>query len=292
MNTAAIPRVHGLARFGMNSPNAGRLAQFYERAFEAHVQSRERTPERRFERRCDIRGGAECTVLQLGDTTIELLQFDYPGRSYPRDLLPYDTRFQHLAIAVTDMRLAMERLSQTAGWAAISTDGPQKLPESAGGVTAFKFRDPDGHPLEFLQFPNGNMPAHWLSRAATGVYIGIDHSAIGVAEVDRSVQFYGALGLRISMRSLNQGLEQQRLDGISDPLVDVVGLAPSTPTPHVELLHYRSATSPVHEGIAYNDMAATRLVFRRIAVGGAGDPETLHRLIQDPDGHLIETVPL
>lgn len=36
-----------------------------------------------------------------------------------------------------------------------------RLPESSGGVTAFKFRDPDGHPLELLAFPDGKVPSRW-----------------------------------------------------------------------------------------------------------------------------------
>jgi len=94
-----------------------------------------------------------------------------------------------------------------------------------------------GHPLEFLQFPNGKIPAHWKGHARTGVFRGIDHSAISVARIDRSLHFYEALGLHLAMRTLNHGLEQQRLDGVSDPQVEVIGLAPPRPTPHVELLH-------------------------------------------------------
>jgi hypothetical protein len=33
---------------------------------------------------------------------------------------------------------------------------PQRLPDwnkAAGGIKAFYFKDPDGHPLEILQFP-------------------------------------------------------------------------------------------------------------------------------------------
>ena len=35
---------------------------------------------------------------------------------------------------------------------------PQRLPDwnaTAGGIKAFYFKDPDGHPLEILQFPAG-----------------------------------------------------------------------------------------------------------------------------------------
>jgi len=136
--------VHALVRFGLNSPNALRLARFYEQAFGADVQSRERQHARQFTEWARVQGGAERTMLGLGDATLELLEFDHPGRPYPKELSPYDNRFQHFGLVVTDMQRAMERLSQAKGWTAISTEGPQTLPQSAGAVAAFKFRDPDG----------------------------------------------------------------------------------------------------------------------------------------------------
>jgi catechol 2,3-dioxygenase-like lactoylglutathione lyase family enzyme len=284
MSDAAIPRAHALVGFGLVSTNASRLADFYQEAFDA--QEGERAPRRRVELSSGAHGCAKRMSLTLGDSTIELLEFDRPGQPSPLDLSPYDTRFQHLAIVVTDMQLAMERLSRTRGWTAISTGGPQQLPRSAGGVRAFKFRDPDGHPLEFLEFPQDCMPDRWRNRAATGGCSGIDHSALSVANVDRSVHYYGALGLRVSSRTLNHGLEQQLLDGVSNPFVDVVGLAPPMPTPHVELLHYRADTRASRAPLAHDDTAATRLIFRPIAAdrGGVGT------LVQDPDGHFVEMV--
>jgi len=247
------------------------------------VQSRKRQHARQFTEWAGVQGGAERTILGLGDATLELLEFDHPGRPYPKELSPYDNRFQHFGLVVTDMRRAMVRLSQAKGWTAISTEGPQTLPQSAGAVTAFKFRDPDGHPLEFLQFPKEKIPAHWKDHARTGVFRGIDHSAISVARIDRSLHFYEALGLHLAMRTLNQGLEQQRLDDVSDPQVDVIVLAPPRPTPHVELLHYRSLFRPTHENLASNDTAATRLIFST----HESAKESTGRLIQDPDGHSL-----
>jgi catechol 2,3-dioxygenase-like lactoylglutathione lyase family enzyme len=277
-----LPAVHALIRFGMNSPNARRLLQFYEQACGARLQRSERkgndalTPDSR------TGGRVQSTVLRLGDTSVELWEFDAPGRPYPDALSPYDTRFQHLGIVVTDMRLAMERLAQTDGWSAISTGGPQNLPPDDGGVTAFKFRDPDGHPLEFLQFPKGNVPAHW--RDAGGVHQGVDHSALSVSDAGRSVRFYESLGLRTSNRTLNQGAAQERLDGVAAPTVDVIGLAPARATPHVELLHYHASGRPTHDPPALNDIAATRLIFAAEFPSGNDS----HRLIQDPDGHFLQ----
>jgi catechol 2,3-dioxygenase-like lactoylglutathione lyase family enzyme len=230
-----------------------------------------------------VQGGAERMVLSLGDAIIELLEFDHPGQPYPPELSPYDTRFQHLGIVVTDMHRAMERLSHTTGWAAISRGGPQQLPQKDGGVTAFKFRDPDGHPLEFLKFAAGTTPLHWRKSIRLGI-LGIDHSALSVADTTRSVHFYESLGLAPSSRALNQGIEQEHLDGVSAPVVDVISLTALDPTPHIELLHYHTKARATHEAMRSHDGAATRLVFVACDTTIHGD----NRLIQDPDGHFVQ----
>jgi catechol 2,3-dioxygenase-like lactoylglutathione lyase family enzyme len=174
------------------------------------------------------------------------------------------------------------------GWSAISTGGPQRLPASSGGVSAFKFRDPDGHPLELLAFPPGKSPAPWRSRPDGAVFLGIDHSAIAVSDSARSVAFYEALGLRVAARSLNSGCEQARLDGVSDPHVEVTALAPHQATPHVELLCYRSAAHHADAALRDNDVAATRLIFE-VDRHVLESPPSRQTLI-DPDGHHLVLV--
>ena len=107
---------------------------------------------------------------------------------------------------------------------------------SSGGVTAFKFRDPEGHPLEMLAFEPGARPAHWAFSSAN-LCLGIDHSAISVADTGRSVAFYSRLGLARTASSLNIGREQEELDNLLGAVVEVTALAPPTQAvPHVELL--------------------------------------------------------
>lgn len=277
---AAVP---ALTRFGLNSPNARRLVKFYEQALGAKLELRERLEPNCFKHWAQVQGG-ERSVLSLGDSTVDLLEFDHPGRPYPPELSPRDSEFQHLGIVVSDMQQAMQRLSSTAGWTAISIDGPQRLPAHVGGVTAFKFRDPDGHPLEFLQFAAEKMPAHWREIPRVGIHLGIDHSALSVRNATRSVDFYEALGLTMTHRTLNQGIEQERLDGVQAPVVDVISLTAHTSTPHVELLHYHTGTRAPQESMRSHDTAATRLVF----VSRDGEIHNADRLIQDPDGHFLQ----
>ena len=155
-----------------------RLALFYQRAFGfSHFVTETRSgPD--FEQLMGVTGGARSLILSLGQQFLELLQFDRPGRPYPTAASSSDLIFQHFAIVVTDIGEAWQRLLTVGGWTAISTDGPQRLPQSSGGVAAFKFRDPDGHPLELLAFSSGNVPGSWSNHGNGDLCLGIDHSAI------------------------------------------------------------------------------------------------------------------
>ncbi|SFM38353.1 VOC family protein [Methylobacterium pseudosasicola] len=199
--------------------------------------------------------------LRLGDQSVTFLAVEPPGAPYPADPAATDPFFQHLAIPVRDMEAAMARLARF-GAASISRGGAQVLPASSGGVTAYKFRDPDGHPLELIVFPAGPPAERW--RDAPGLFLGIDHSAITVTDLDASLAFLtGPLGLTVAQTGLNRGPEQARLDGLDDPEVDVIALEPPAPAPHVELLHYRRPVtrlaSPAPFGPA--DRASTCFVF-------------------------------
>jgi catechol 2,3-dioxygenase-like lactoylglutathione lyase family enzyme len=278
--------IERLAYVGLTTPDAAGLCRFYERALGFRLLTAGRREDQNLT--SASAGGAYRVVLGLGRETIELLQFERPGRAYPAASSASDLDFQHFAIVVSDMTLAYQRLGSVGGWSAISTDGPQRLPPSSGGVTAFKFRDPDGHPLELLAFPDHEAPAHWQARPAADLFLGIDHSAISVSDSARSIAFYEALGLRATSRSHNSGCEQARLDGLTDPHVDVTALNPRRGTPHVELLCYRSAPHGAAAGLRHNDVAATRLVFETVR---AADAAALgERTLIDPDGHHIVIV--
>jgi catechol 2,3-dioxygenase-like lactoylglutathione lyase family enzyme len=171
-------------------------------------------------------------------------------------------------------------------------------------VTAFKFRDPEGHPLELLGFADGSTPVRWQRRSANR-FLGIDHSAISVADTARSIAFYQPLGLTVTGGSTNIGPEQQRLDGVSQADVDVTTLAlPTAPSPHIELLRYRRGMDRSSVAPAPNDVVSTRLV---LTVSGQQALQTLcyhnrealltgpeqlendvwRAMLRDPDNHRI-----
>lgn len=214
-------------------------------------------------------GGTRRT-LHLGEQRLDLDSFDNAGRSYPASATSADLCFQHFAL-VTDDAAAAWALAAALGALPISTSGPVRLPAGAGGVIAVKFRDPEGHPLELLQFPESG-----ANRYRGSGLLGIDHSAISVANVDASTRFYQALGLSVQRPTLNEGAAQIALDGLPQVTVDVVPMMPPLGTAHLELLGYRQPAGRAAGRLEANDVAATRLVWE-------ADRDAL---ICDCDGHL------
>jgi catechol 2,3-dioxygenase-like lactoylglutathione lyase family enzyme len=282
-----MTRVGRLARFSLTTGGADRLGAFYEQALGFRKIAIERHSGARFESLMGVAGGARGLVLGLGEQAVELLEFAAPGRPYPHDAASSDLLFQHLAIVVADMGAAYQRLLAARGWCAITEGGPQRLPDASGGVTAFKFRDPEGHPLELLAFPEGNAPPPWRATRGAGPCLGIDHSAISVADSARSAAFYEALGFAVSARSHNHGPEQARLDGLHAPDVEVTALVPRRPTPHIELLGYRAVARGEPVRLRNNDVAAARLVLEASGPAQAGAGARVRRALFDPDGHHL-----
>ena len=251
------------------------------------------------------------SLLRLGRERIELLEFtDSAGRPYPPDSTSTDLWFQHMAIIVNDMTDAHQQVMANRRFRPISRHGPVRLPDDSGSVTAFKFRDHDGHPLELLAFPEGHVPGPWRTVNGTGPFLGVDHTAIAVSDTARSARFFGSVfGFSTGTRTENRGPEQDDLDDVNDVHVSVTRLAPDLPAPRLELLHYHVGTRrPIPHDTASNDIVATHCVVRvasldatAAALARRGTPLADHdlmilrggiraALIAGPDGHrfLVE----
>ena len=211
--------------------------------------------------------------MRLGNAAVELDCYEQSGRPYPIDADASSTCFQHLALVTDDVEAAWS-CALSAGGTLISDTGPVTLPKSSGGVTAVKFRDPEGHPLELISFPDAAEKG-WHGSGM----LGIDHSAVVINDRAASEAFYTAHGLTCGDASLNQGSEQAALDGLESPVADVVPMNPAAAPPHVELLHYHRRPGASSEPVAVNDVAATRIIWYH------GPPA----LLRDPDGHLHQT---
>lgn len=283
-----------LSRIELLCCDPNRLAAFYEAAF-GFVAIPEAD---------EVANAADGRItLRLGQQIVRLVRPQSMGRAYPAGVAGWSPLFQHIAIVTRDMASAYARLGAVSGWPAISTAGPQVLPAASGGVTAFKFRDPEGHPLELIAFAPGATPVQWLQPARNGC-LGIDHSAISVSNTSESIAFYEALGLHRIGGSLNVGREQAELDGVENAEVEVTALGPVRSAPHIELLCYLGDFDRNTPTQTVNDISATRLVFmveNRTTLEAicSNHPDKLlsapvrvsgtscSALLCDPDGHLL-----
>src|SRR6266567_6389277 len=154
--------------------------------------------------------------MRLGEEAIELTEYLTPrGRPIPVDSRSHDRWFQHIAIIVSDIDRAYESLRQHR--VEHASPAPQRLPDwnpNAGGIRAFYFKDPDGHPLEILWFPGGKGDPKW-HRPSDPLFLGIDHTAVVVSDTAQSLRCYrDTLGLRVAGESENYGPEQVRLNNV------------------------------------------------------------------------------
>jgi len=239
-------------------------------------------------------GRAERLEMRLGRQEVGFVRFDPPGRAYPAGSTSSDLWFQHIAIAVSDMAEAHRR-AMAAGARPITQGGPQTLPANTGGVTAFKFRDPDGHPLELLFFPAGTGAAPWHEPGIASPFLGIDHTAIAVGHTAEVQAFYVGLGLAAGERSHNRGPEQERLDDVAAVRVEVVPMTLPQQPPHVELLGYEvGRRRPMPPETRADDIWSTRIWIKVESLDGAAvDRTTVFRdgtralHMSDPDGHAV-----
>jgi catechol 2,3-dioxygenase-like lactoylglutathione lyase family enzyme len=259
--------------------------------------------------------GTRVVRLRLGSEEIELTDYDLPEeRPIPADSRSNDLWFQHIALVVSDIDKAYALLRRSKVQHVSS--GPQTLPANlpaAAGIKAFYFRDPDGHNLELIQFPPGKGDPRW-QHSDGRLFLGIDHTAIAVAETDRSLRFYrDLLGLRVAGTSENYGSEQEHLNGVFGSRVLITGLR-SQDGPGIEFLHYLAppggrqapadgrATDLMHwqTTLEVADLEGLRQRLRREGIAflspgivalqesGLGFRRAL--LIRDPDGHALRVV--
>ena len=254
--------------------------------------------------------------MQLGEQQIELTQFISPPDLRPIPVPSYsnDLWFQHFAIVVRDMEAAWAYLRKH--HVRQISPRPQTIPmsnQAAAGIKAIKFRDPDGHNLELLWFPEGKGNPVW-KRGGGDLFLGIDHTAITVRSTENSIKFYrDLLGLTVAGGTLNMGTEQEHLDSLPGARVRVTGLTPTMGPPGVEFLEYERPTAgrpfpadshPTdlwhwHTTVAVSDVEAAATELRRVGQLVSSNVVTITDgslgfkkgvLVRDPDGHVIQIV--
>jgi len=253
-------------------------------------------------------------TLGLGQEQMQLTQFIAPpgGRPIPPDSRSNDLWFQHIAIVVSDMDAAYATLCEH-NVQHVST-APQTLPDyitAVAGIRAFYCRDPDGHNLELIWFPEGKGVPRWQSK--NRLFLGIDHTAISIANTEHSLRFYrDILGLTIAGESENYGTEQEHLNMLFGARLHITGLKAPEGGMGIECLKYLAPPGgrPVPLDSRPYDLwhwqmtmlvpdaqaAYIRLRAAGAAVISAGivtlpDGEKAF-LVRDPDGHTAKIVEL
>jgi len=250
--------------------------------------------------------------MQLGKEYLDLTQYlAPPGRPILVDSRSNDLWFQHIAIVVRDMDQAFDKL-RALKVQFVST-GPQTLPPSikaAAGIKAFYFRDPDQHNLEIIYFPPGKGDPRWQEKT-DNLFLGIDHTAIGISSTDASLHFYrDLLGLRRAGESENFGTEQEHLNQVFGAHLRITGMRADS-GPGVEFLEYltpgdgRTRPADVHANdivhwqtmIATDeiDLLAKKLRDAHVSFVSSGvvmmpkDKVGYFKgaLVSDPDGHSV-----
>ncbi len=253
--------------------------------------------------------------MKLGGEEIELTEYLAPkGKSFPTDSRSNDHWFQHIAIIVSDMDKAYEWLRKNKVQHA--STGPQRLPDwnpNAGGIKAFYFRDPDGHFLEALWFPQGKGDPKWHVPSEK-LFLGIDHTALVVSNTESSLKFYReGLGLRVAGESENYGTEQEHLNNVFGARLHITSLRAAS-GPGIEFLEYLAPRDgrPLPLDEKANDLLhwQTKLVTGNaegalqrlhsstaalISSGVVTFPDAqlgFHKglLVRDPDGHVMQII--
>ena len=222
--------------------------------------------------------------MRLGEETLLLSAPAVVGRPLPAAMQPNDRLFEHLAIVVSDMDAAYQRLRDH--HVSIISSAPQTLPLwnfDAGYIRALYFRDPDGHFLELIQFPSDKGEPKWQQKDK--LFLGFDHTAIVVRNIEASRHFYrDVLGFTLEGESYNYGKEQELLSGIPGARVKINSFR-GVRGPGIELLKYEEpGTSEAVQGNpAANDIAYWQINIRK----GSEALSTRH----DPDGHSFNLSP-
>jgi len=259
---------------------------------------------------------ARVVRMQLGEQILELMQFLAPPDVRPIPVPSYsnDLWFQHFAIVVRDMEAAWAQLRKHQ--VRQISPRPQTIPVSniaAAGIKAIKFRDPDGHNLELLWFPEGKGNPVW-HEPTKNLFLGIDHTAMTVRSTENSTKFYrDLLGMTVAGGTLNMGTTQQYLDSLPGARTRVTGLAPKVGPPGLEFLEYELPTAgrPFPTDSHPTDLWhwQTTLVVLDVEAAAAqvhgmgqmisSDVVTLPDkllgfgkgfLVRDPDGHVMQLV--
>jgi catechol 2,3-dioxygenase-like lactoylglutathione lyase family enzyme len=306
--------VEGVDAIGMTVSDMDRSVDFYSKVLTFEKVSDTEVAGEDYEHLEGVFGLRMRVVrMKLGDEFIELTEYLAPkGRPIPADSRSNDRWFQHITIIVSDMDKAYAWLRQNK--VEYASSGPQRLPDwntKAAGIWAFYFKDPDQHPVEVLEFPPDKGREQW-HRPTDKLFVGIDHTAIVVWDIDASLKFYrDLLGMHVTGESENYGTEQEHLNSVFGAHLCITALR-GTRGPGIELLEYLAPRDgrPFPSDEHSNDVVHRQTVLLTTGVDRAAlDLSTAQVnfvssgvvvnhteqlgftkavIVRDPDGHAVE----
>jgi len=312
----AHPLVRSVELVGMTVSDMDRSVEFFSRVLSFEKVSDLELAGSEYERLQGVFGARMRIVrMRLGEEFIELTEYLAPqGRPIPLDSRSNDHWFQHIAIVVSDMDKAYERLRSHR--VRHTSTGPQRIPDwnkAAAGIRAFYFKDPDGHNLEIIYFPPGKGDPRW-HNAREKLFLGIDHTAVVVSDTERGLKFYrDILGFKLVGKSENFGIEQERLNNVFGARLRITGLKASA-GPGVEFLEYLAPRDgrPAPSDLKANDLAHWQTTLGTLSADGASTKMRAAKsrfvspaviaipdktldfrkafLARDPDGHGLQLI--
>lgn len=312
LNTGLFAQVVKVDVIGITVKEMDRSVKFYTEALGFKKISDKEYQGEEFEKLEGVFGlHIRVVRMQLGDEFIELTDYlTTGGRSIPEDQKSNDLSFQHIAIVVSDMDKAYAQVRKF-NVEHVSTS-PQTLPKSipgAEGIKAFYFHDPDNHNLELIYFPKGKGQPKWQTLTEK-IFLGIDHTAIGVSNTETSHHFYNdLLGIERKGDSWNKGIEQEHLNNVEGASLHITGYR-SAAGPGVEFLQYlqpgpgkpypadtrsddvwnwQTIMIAKDAGALYNKLKAAgyNFVSKELVHQHNNGMHTKSFVVRDPDGHAV-----
>ena len=305
-------QVNKVAAIGITVKDMNRAEKFYEEVLGFKKIADQEYSGAAYEKLEGIFGlHSRVVKLQLGDEFIELTDYlTAGGRSIPEDQKSNDLFFQHIAIVVSDMDKAFVQLKKY-NVEFVST-APQTLPitnVAAAGIKAFYFHDADNHNLELIWFPKGKGNPKW-QNSNNKIFLGIDHTAIGVSNTENSQKFYmDILGIERKGDSWNFGTEQEHLNNVEGASLHITGFR-AAEGPGVEFLQYlkpgpgkmypadtraddiwfwQTTLFTNDAASLYNKLKASNYAFvsKELVLNNENGVNTKSFIVKDPDGHAM-----
>lgn len=307
-----LAQVNKVAAIGITVKDMSRAEKFYEEVLGFKKIAEQEYSGAAYEKLEGIFGlHSRVLKLQLGDEFIELTDYlTAGGRSIPEDQKSNDLFFQHIAIVVSDMDKAFAQLKKH-NVEFVST-APQTLPitnVAAAGIKAFYFHDADNHNLELIYFPKGKGNPKW-QNFKNKIFLGIDHTAIGVSSTENSQKFYSdILGIERKGDSWNSGTEQEHLNNVEGASLHITGFR-AAEGPGVEFLQYlkpgpgkmypadtraddiwfwQTTLFTNDAASLYNKLKAANYTFvsKELVLDDENGVSTKSFIVRDPDGHAM-----